>query len=96
LQEGSCRRQCSVSFRERKTEEEGHDYQETSYGKFERTVTLPQAVETDKIAARCKHGVLEIRVPVPKQLAGRKIPIQIDQKDNQKLTTKRLNRRPAF
>jgi HSP20 family molecular chaperone IbpA len=45
---------------------------------------LPQGLETDKIAARAEHGVLEIRVPLPAQLAGRKIPIQIDQKDNKK------------
>jgi hypothetical protein len=59
-----------------KTEEKGQDYRETSYGKFERTITLalPQDVETDKIAARCEHGVLEIRVPLPAQLAGRKDP----------------------
>jgi HSP20 family protein len=56
-------------------------------GKFERTVTLPQGVETDKIAARCEHGVLEIRVPLPARLAGRKIPIQIDQ-ENKKLENK--------
>ena len=73
---------------ERKTEEKGQDYQETFYGKFERTITLPQGVETDKIAARCEHGVLEIRVPVPAQLTGRKIPIQIEQKDNKKLENK--------
>ena len=73
---------------ERKTEEKGQDYQETSYGKFERTVTLPQAVETDKIAARCEHGVLEIRVPLSAQLAGRKIPIQIEQKENKKVENK--------
>jgi Hsp20/alpha crystallin family len=54
----------------------------------ERTVTLPQGVETDKIAARCEHGVLEIRVPLPARLAGRKIPIQIDQKENKKLENK--------
>jgi HSP20 family protein len=73
---------------ERKTEEKGQDYQETFYGKFERTVTLPRGVESDKIAARCEHGVLEIRVPVPAQLTGRKIPIQIDQKENKKLDNK--------
>ena len=73
---------------ERKTEEKGVDYRETSYGKFERTVTLPQGVEADKIAARYEHGVLEIRVPVPAQLAGRKIPIQIEQKESKKLDNK--------
>jgi HSP20 family protein len=73
---------------ERKMEEKGQDSQETSYGMFERMITLPQGVETDKISARCEHGVLEIRVPVPTQLAGRKIPIQIDQKENKKLENK--------
>jgi HSP20 family protein len=70
---------------ERKTGEKRQDYQETSYGKFQRSLTLPQGVETDKIAAHCEHGVLEIRVPLPVQLAGRKIPIQIEQKDTKKL-----------
>ena len=73
---------------ERRTEEKGHDYRETSYGKFQRSLTLPQGVETDKIAAHCEHGILEIRVPLPVQLAGRKIPIQIEQKENKKLENK--------
>jgi HSP20 family protein len=73
---------------ERKTEEKNADYQETYYGKFERTLTLPQGVEADKIAAHYQHGVLEIRVPLPAQLAGRKVPIQIEQKDNKKLESK--------
>ena len=73
---------------ERKTEQKGQDYRETSFGKFERTVTLPRGIETDKIAAHCEHGVLEIRVPLPAQLTGRKIPIQIDQKDNKQIGNK--------
>lgn len=73
---------------ERKTEEKGPDYQETLYGQFERTVTLPQGVESEKIAAHYEHGVLEIRVPLPAQLAGRKIPIEIEQKANKKLESK--------
>jgi HSP20 family protein len=54
---------------ERKSETKNSDYQETYYGKFERTLTLPQGVEADKIAANSRHGVLEIRVPLPAQLA---------------------------
>ena len=75
---------------ERKTEEEkGGNYRETFYGKFERTIGLPQGVEADKIAARYEHGVLEIRVPLPAQLAGRKVPIQIEQpNENKKLESK--------
>ena len=73
---------------ERKTETKSADYQETYYGKFERTLPLPQGVEADKIGAEYQHGVLEIRVPLPAQLAGRKIPIQIDQKNNKQLESK--------
>ena len=69
---------------ERKSEEKGPEYRETFYGKFERQIALPQGVEADKIAARYEHGVLEIRLPLPAQLAGRKIPIEIEQKDKTK------------
>jgi HSP20 family protein len=73
---------------ERKGEEKGPEYRETFYGKFERQVALPQGVESDKIAARYEHGVLEICVPLPAQLAGRKIPIQIEQNSNKKVESK--------
>ena len=74
---------------ERKSEEKRPEYQETFYGKFERQIALPQGVEADKIAARYEHGVLEIRLPLPAQLAGRKIPIEIEQKDKtEKLESK--------
>ena len=73
---------------ERKSEEQREGYKETSYGKFERTVTLPQGIEADKIAARYEHGVLEIHVPLTAQLAGRKIPVQIEQKENKKVESK--------
>lgn len=70
---------------ERKSEDKGSEYRETFYGKFERQLALPQGVEVDKIAANYEHGVLEIRIPLPAQLAGRTIPIKIDQKDKKKL-----------
>lgn len=71
---------------ERKSEEEGPEYRETFYGKFERQVTLPQGVEADKISARYENGVLEIQVPLPAELAGRKIPIQV--KETKKIGSK--------
>lgn len=73
---------------ERKSEEKREGYQETTYGRFERTVTLPQGIGADKIAARYEHGVLEIHVPLPAQLAGRKIPVEIEQKEQKKLESK--------
>jgi HSP20 family protein len=69
---------------ERKAEEKGSEYRETFYGKFERRFTLPQGVDAAKISAHYEHGVLELRVPLPVQLAGRKIPIQIEQKEGKR------------
>ena len=82
--------------RKRKTEEQAHDYPETCYGNFERTLTLPQGVEADEIVARYQHGVLEIRVPLSAKLAGRKIPIQIEQQANRKLEPKAGKLRSAI
>ena len=73
---------------ERKGEERGSEYRETFYGKFERQITLPQGVEADKVTANYQHGVLEIRVPLPAQLAARKVPIQIEEKDKRKFESK--------
>jgi HSP20 family protein len=73
---------------ERKSEAKGSDYQQSYYGRFEQTVMLPQGVEAEKIAAHYEHGVLELRVPLPAQLAGRKIPIEIGQQENAKLGSK--------
>jgi HSP20 family protein len=73
---------------ERKTEEKRSDYRETSYGKFERMLTLPHGVASEKITARYEHGVLEVRVPLPAELLGRKIPIQIEDKSHPQLESK--------
>jgi len=73
---------------ERKAEDASAEYRETFYGKFERAVALPQGVETEKIAAHYQNGVLEVTVPLPAQLAGRNIPIQIEQRENKRLESK--------
>ena len=52
---------------ERKVEEERKDEEfyrvESFYGKFERSFTLPEDVDADKIEAEAKDGVLTIRIP---------------------------------
>jgi HSP20 family protein len=63
---------------ERKSEEKGPEYRETYYGKFERAVTLPRGVKAEKITARYEHSVPELVVPLPVELIGKKIPIQIE------------------
>ena len=46
-------------------EEEEHDsyYSERSFGSFQRTIALPQGIDTEKVQARFKKGVLKITIP---------------------------------
>jgi HSP20 family protein len=61
---------------EEKKEEKDYFYREVAYGKFSRTMTLPEGVDASKVKANCKNGVLEITVPAPKQLENKKIQIE--------------------
>lgn len=60
---------------ERRTEEKSADKgylrHELRYGSYARVLPLPEGVAEDDITASYKDGILEIRVPVPRQPAGR-------------------------
>ncbi|MGN6592725.1 MAG: Hsp20/alpha crystallin family protein [Terriglobales bacterium] len=49
---------------------------EITYGAFERTTTLPEGVQTDKIEANFRNGVLEISAPMSEKAMPRKIEIK--------------------
>ena len=66
---------------ERKSEEKGHYHRETVHGKFERAVRLPNGIDTDKIEARHKNGVIEVSVPLPARAVGRKVMVQAEAGD---------------
>jgi HSP20 family protein len=51
---------------------------EVSYGSFERSITLPPGVKGDDIKASYKDGVLELTAPVLKELAARKVPVEVE------------------
>lgn len=61
---------------EEKKEEKDYFYQEVQYGKFARTLTLPEGVDADKVKANYKDGVLQITMPAPKGVAAKKIQIE--------------------
>lgn len=61
--------------RAKEIKEKDYHYHETSYGKFERRLALPKGINRDEVEARYENGVLEISVPVPANLAERKVPI---------------------
>ncbi len=55
---------------------EGYFYREVRYGRFERSVPLPEGVNADQIHARYHNGVLEVEMPAPSGMAARRIPIE--------------------
>ena len=62
-----------------KTEKEGeHFYSETSYGAFERTITLPEGVNADKAHASFRSGVLEVTMPVKAAALPRKVTVEVE------------------
>jgi len=65
---------------ERKVERSSKDvdvfHEEISYGAFERTFTMPEGVDVDKLSAEYKNGVLEITAPVAASALPRRIEIK--------------------
>jgi HSP20 family protein len=52
---------------------------EIIYGPFERTLTIPEDVNTDRIKATWHNGMLEIQIPLSRALATRKVPVELAQ-----------------
>jgi len=67
---------------ERKLESEvkREDYHrvERSYGKFSRSFTLPTVVDTEKIKADYKDGVLQVSLPQREEAKPKQISISVD------------------
>lgn len=57
---------------------EGQYYTECCYGSFSRSIPLPEGVDVSAAKANFKNGVLEISVPLPKQVKpeARRLEIQ--------------------
>ena len=62
---------------EHETQREGYYRLERSSGEFRRSLTLPEGVKLDDIAASFDKGVLEIRIPKPEQRKPRKVEISV-------------------
>ena len=61
---------------EKDTKEENYHRMERAYGTFTRSFTLPANVQTDKVDADFKDGVLTISLPKSDQSKPRKIAIK--------------------
>ncbi len=51
-------------------------YNELIYGAFERTLSLPEGVDTQKLAADYRNGVLEITAPISASALPRRIEVK--------------------
>ncbi len=61
---------------EHEQQERGWYRMERSFGAFSRSLSLPEGVDPDSIAATFDKGVLEVRIPKPEQRKPRRIQIQ--------------------
>ncbi len=61
---------------ELRTKEAEYYHEEFSYGEFERTLELPEGVNTEKMNAEFVNGVLEITAPVAAVALPKKIEIK--------------------
>ncbi len=68
---------------EREEERQGLRYSERTFGSFERVIPLPADVQTDKIEARFKNGVLDIVMPKSEQSLKESRKIQIKSEGQQ-------------
>lgn len=62
---------------EKKSEEEGYCRSESAFGRFCRSIALPEGAMLDEASAQFGNGVLEVSVPIPQAAQRRQeIPIQ--------------------
>lgn len=60
---------------ENEVKEDNYHRRERASGKFQRSFTLPEGFDPDKIDADYKDGVLKIEIPKPKEKKPKKITI---------------------
>ena len=63
---------------EKEEKEEGYHLVERSYGSFTRSIRLPKEVQSEKINASYKDGVLRITLPKTEEAKKKEIKIKVE------------------
>jgi HSP20 family protein len=63
---------------EREEKEENYHVVERGYGSFTRSVRLPKEVQSDKITASFKNGVLRVTLPKSEEAKKKEIKIKVE------------------
>ncbi|MBV7331634.1 Hsp20/alpha crystallin family protein [Chloroflexi bacterium TSY] len=64
------------SKEEKEVDEKNYHLRERRFGSFSRSLTLPMAVEADKVEATHDNGVLHLRLPKSEEVKPKKIAIK--------------------
>ncbi len=64
--------------REKAVKDEDYLYQECYWGKFARTIILPQEVDPDSAEVTFKNGILTVRLPKANRKKTKKLKIVVD------------------
>ena len=71
---------------ERSAEHEQHErgwYRvERQFGRFSRSLTLPEGIDADAVSAAFDKGVLEVRIPKPEERKPRRVQIKAGESQN--------------
>lgn len=59
---------------------ENRTYHRLPYGKFERTLDLPNGLDTEKMEAYLHDGVLDVRIPITTAMKPKKIQVAVGKK----------------
>jgi len=63
---------------EKETKNETYHRIERCYGAFQRSITLPTGVDTGKIQATFKNGVLKVKLPKREEAKVKEIPVRVE------------------
>ncbi len=64
--------------KEQRISDEDYFYQECYWGKFSRSIILPQEVDAENATANLKNGVLTIRLPKLNRQKSKKLKVKLD------------------
>jgi HSP20 family protein len=64
---------------------EAPENSDVQYSRFEQTITVPQFVDVEKVAASHRHGMLELTLPLKESLKPRRIQIEATPADTKQL-----------
>jgi HSP20 family protein len=65
-----------VRVQEQREQQDGFVRTERRYGRFLRTVPLPEGADENRVEAELRDGVLEMRVPVEQRETGRRVEVR--------------------